>query len=119
MSETTKEVAQLSYKAPSDVPFKDMASHCEALQIGKQQIMSNFMGTSLIEDSLSSCSQDSAQTQDMSPQSGLQPGGFTVSCSYKRDILILDLILQSFNWSVSVLKRGAYKKIIMLKNMDR
>ncbi|XP_057807732.1 protein SEMI-ROLLED LEAF 2-like [Salvia miltiorrhiza] len=78
VSETTKEVAQLSFKVPSDVPFKDMASHCEALQIGKQQIMSNFMGTPLIEDNLSSCSQDSAQTHDMLPHSGLQPGDSTI-----------------------------------------
>ncbi|KAG6408586.1 hypothetical protein SASPL_131602 [Salvia splendens] len=74
VSETTKEVAQLSFKAPSDMPFKDMASHCEALQIGKQQIMSNFLGNPLTEDRLSSCSQDSAQTPDMSPHSCLEPG---------------------------------------------
>ncbi|KAH6824536.1 hypothetical protein C2S53_010350 [Perilla frutescens var. hirtella] len=77
VSETTKEVAQLSFSAPSDMPFKDMASHCEALQIGKQQIMSNFMGTPLIEDSSSSCSQDSGQTHDMLPHSCLQLGDFT------------------------------------------
>ncbi|XP_042010353.1 protein SEMI-ROLLED LEAF 2-like [Salvia splendens] len=78
VSETTKEVAQLSFKAPSDMPFKDMASHCEALQIGKQQIMSNFLGSPLTEDRLSSCSQDSAQTHDMSPQSCLEPGDATM-----------------------------------------
>lgn len=77
VSETTKEVVQHSFMAPSDVPFKDMASHCEALQIGKQQIMSNFMATSLIEDSLSSCSQDSDLPHDMVPHSGFQPGDFT------------------------------------------
>ncbi|KAL1535056.1 protein SEMI-ROLLED LEAF 2-like [Salvia divinorum] len=78
VSETTKEVAQLSFKAPSDMPFKDMASHCEALQIGKQQIMSNFLGSPLTEDRLSSCSQDSAQTHDMLPHSCLEPGDITM-----------------------------------------
>lgn len=77
VSETTKEVVQLSFTAPSDVPFKDIASHCEALQIGKQQIMSNFMATPLIEDNLSSCSQDSAQTHEMLPHSCLQSGDYT------------------------------------------
>ncbi|XP_047981589.1 protein SEMI-ROLLED LEAF 2-like [Salvia hispanica] len=78
VSETTKEVSQLSFKAPSDMPFKDMASHCEALQIGKQQIMSNFLGSPLTEDRLSSCSQDSAQTHDVLPQSCLEPGDITM-----------------------------------------
>lgn len=85
VSETTKEVAQFSFRAPSDVPYKDMANHCEALQIGKQQIMSNFINSPLlIEDSSSSSSQDSAPAHDMLPHSCLRPGDSTVSCFHKR-----------------------------------
>ncbi|KAL0397581.1 UNVERIFIED_CONTAM: protein SEMI-ROLLED LEAF 2 [Sesamum calycinum] len=62
VSETTKEVGQLSSLIPSDMPFKDMASQCEALQVGKQQVMSNFMAAPVIQDSSTSlCSQDSTR----------------------------------------------------------
>ncbi|KAL0429255.1 UNVERIFIED_CONTAM: protein SEMI-ROLLED LEAF 2 [Sesamum radiatum] len=80
VSETTKEVGQLSSLIPSDMPFKDMASQCEALQIGKQQVMSNFMATPVIEDSSTSlCSQDSTQAHNTPSYSDLQPGYFTTS----------------------------------------
>ncbi|KAK4414472.1 protein SEMI-ROLLED LEAF 2 [Sesamum alatum] len=69
VSETTKEVGQLASLVPSDMPFKDMASQCEALQIGKQQVMSNFMA------SASFCSQDSTQGKSSYPY--LQTGYFT------------------------------------------
>ncbi|KAK6162993.1 hypothetical protein DH2020_002834 [Rehmannia glutinosa] len=77
VSETTKEVGQHLSLTPSDMPFKDMASHCEALQIGKQQVMSNFMAASFIQDSSTSCcSQDSTQThKPLYPCP--QPGYFT------------------------------------------
>ncbi|KAI3445035.1 hypothetical protein Pfo_001700 [Paulownia fortunei] len=78
VSETTKEVGQISSLTPSNLPFKDMASHCEALQIGKQQVMSNFMAAPLIQDSLASfCSQDSSQAHNKSSYLCPQPGYFT------------------------------------------
>ncbi|KAL3622520.1 hypothetical protein CASFOL_033931 [Castilleja foliolosa] len=79
VTETTKEVGQSFSLTPSDMPFKDMASHCEALQIGKQQVMSNFMAASLIQDSTASnSSQDSAQALDNSlSDSSLQPAYLT------------------------------------------
>ncbi|KAL0425630.1 UNVERIFIED_CONTAM: hypothetical protein Sradi_1097800 [Sesamum radiatum] len=80
VSETTKEVGQLSSLIPSDMPFKDMASQCEALQVGKQQVMSNFMAAPVIQDSSTSlCSQDSTQAHNKPSYSDLQPGYFTTS----------------------------------------
>ncbi|PIN14084.1 putative transmembrane protein cmp44E [Handroanthus impetiginosus] len=78
VSETTKEVGQFTSLTPSDMPFKDMASHCEALQIGKQQVMSNFMAAPLIQDSPASyCSQDSNQAHNTPSYSRLQSGYLT------------------------------------------
>lgn len=42
-----------------------MASNCEALQIGKQQVMSNFMAAQSIPEDLESCMQDSIQAQEL------------------------------------------------------
>ncbi|KAL0283330.1 UNVERIFIED_CONTAM: hypothetical protein Sangu_2898100 [Sesamum angustifolium] len=79
-SETTKVVGQLSSLIPSDMPFKDMASQCEALQVGKQQVMSNFLAAPVIQDSSTSlCSQDSTQAHNKPSYSDLQPGYFTTS----------------------------------------
>ncbi|PIA48441.1 hypothetical protein AQUCO_01400793v1 [Aquilegia coerulea] len=41
--ETACQVGRLSVSTSPDVPYKEMASHCEALLTGKQQKMSTFM----------------------------------------------------------------------------
>lgn len=41
--ETTHQVGRFSISAPSDMPYMEMAGHCEALLMGKQQKMSTFM----------------------------------------------------------------------------
>lgn len=112
VSETTKEVAQLSFRAPSDMPFKDMASHCEALQIGKQQIMSNFINTPLTEDSSSSCSQDSGQAYDVLPHTCLHPGDSTVSCFYEQGPSFLNRLSLSMS---GFLKVSTVQKIYLAK----
>lgn len=45
VSETTHQVGRISISTPFDMPYKEMALHCEALLVGKQQKMSTFMGT--------------------------------------------------------------------------
>lgn len=45
VSETTHQVGRISISTPFDMPYKEMALHCEALLMGKQQKMSTFMGT--------------------------------------------------------------------------
>ncbi|CAK8571140.1 unnamed protein product [Lathyrus sativus] len=42
--ETTHHVGRISVSAPSNMPYKEMALHCEALLAGKQQNISTFMG---------------------------------------------------------------------------
>ncbi|KAL6569925.1 hypothetical protein OROMI_014439 [Orobanche minor] len=76
VTETTKEVGQNLSLTPSDMAFKDMASHCEALQVGKQQAISNFGVTSLIRDSYSS-QDNNVQSHDNPSYSIIQPGYFT------------------------------------------
>lgn len=41
--ETAWQPGRFSVSTTPDVPFKEMASHCEALLMGKQQKMSVFM----------------------------------------------------------------------------
>ncbi|KAL7204417.1 hypothetical protein ACSBR2_017481 [Camellia fascicularis] len=50
--ETSSQVGRLSVSTASDMPYKEMASHCEALQKGKQRKMSDFMGSQEIPDNL-------------------------------------------------------------------
>ncbi|CAL5382002.1 unnamed protein product [Camellia sinensis] len=45
-------IGRLSVSTASDMPYKEMASHCEALQKGKQRKMSDFMGSQEIPDNL-------------------------------------------------------------------
>lgn len=42
--ETTHHVGRISVSTPSNMPYKEMALHCEALLAGKQQKISTFMG---------------------------------------------------------------------------
>ncbi|KAL8500821.1 hypothetical protein ACS0TY_020416 [Phlomoides rotata] len=77
VSETTKEVGRHPSLIPSDLAFEDMASHCEALQIGKQQVMSNFAATPSTQGSPSACSSDSTDADNVHP-SCLQPGYITI-----------------------------------------
>ncbi|XP_058729483.1 protein SEMI-ROLLED LEAF 2-like [Vicia villosa] len=42
--ETTNHVGRISVSTPSNMPYKEMALHCEALLAGKQQKISTFMG---------------------------------------------------------------------------
>lgn len=41
--ETTHQVGRISISTTADVPFKEMAHHCELLLMGKQQKMSSLM----------------------------------------------------------------------------
>lgn len=43
--DTAWQVGRFSVSTTSDVPFKEMANHCEALMMGKQQKMSVFTNT--------------------------------------------------------------------------
>ncbi|GKU88618.1 hypothetical protein SLEP1_g2859 [Rubroshorea leprosula] len=43
VSETTNQVGRFSSSATTDMPYSEMAGHCEALLAGKQQKMSAFM----------------------------------------------------------------------------
>lgn len=49
VSETTNQVGRISISTPFDMPYKEMALHCEALLVGKQQKMSTFMNTNSIQ----------------------------------------------------------------------
>ncbi|KAI6696769.1 hypothetical protein NL676_016888 [Syzygium grande] len=50
--ETAHQVGRLSVSTAPDVPYKEVARHCEALLIGKQQKMSNLMSVQQKHESL-------------------------------------------------------------------
>lgn len=50
--ETAHQVGRLSVSTASDVPYKEMAHHCEALLMGKQQKMSYLMNNQQRQESL-------------------------------------------------------------------
>ncbi|KAL2329335.1 hypothetical protein Fmac_022762 [Flemingia macrophylla] len=49
VSETTHQVRRISISTPFDMPYKDMALHCEKLLVGKQQKLSTFMAANSIQ----------------------------------------------------------------------
>ncbi|KAJ7949190.1 ARM repeat superfamily protein [Quillaja saponaria] len=71
--DTTHQVRRISVSTPSDMPYMEMAGHCEALLIGKQEKLSSFMGTYSNEGS--SCripAQDHSLGKEMSSCSNVQ-----------------------------------------------
>lgn len=66
--ETTHQVGRISVSTPSDMPYREMALHCEALLMGKQQKLSTFMGTHPLHGNSFSIppSHDYNQGKDMS-----------------------------------------------------
>lgn len=51
MLETTHQVGRISVST-ADMPYKEMAGHCEALLVGKQKKMSHLMSAQLRQESL-------------------------------------------------------------------
>ncbi|KAK7263888.1 hypothetical protein RJT34_31487 [Clitoria ternatea] len=47
--DATHQVGRISISTAPDMPYKEMALHCEALLVGKQQKMSTFMSTQSIQ----------------------------------------------------------------------
>lgn len=73
--ETSHQVGRTSVSTPNDMPYKEMAGHCEALRMGKQQKLSTFMAVQQRqENSISHSSQDSNQEKKMVPSSTVSLG---------------------------------------------
>ncbi|AES87954.1 hypothetical protein MtrunA17_Chr4g0019461 [Medicago truncatula] len=72
--ETTHHVGRISVSTPSNMPYKEMALHCENLLAGKQQKISTFMGAqSLLANSFRIPLPDYNQEKDESTNSNVQP----------------------------------------------
>ncbi|XVE76738.1 hypothetical protein DITRI_Ditri13aG0005500 [Diplodiscus trichospermus] len=69
LSETTHQVGRTSVSTPPDMPYSEMAGHCEALLVGKQQKMSALMSAQQNQESLESIS-----TKEVQPQSHVESG---------------------------------------------
>ncbi|XP_042513279.1 protein SEMI-ROLLED LEAF 2-like isoform X2 [Macadamia integrifolia] len=54
VSETSCQVGRFSVSTTPDVPYKEMANHCEALLLGKRQKMSSFMTAQQKQENLAS-----------------------------------------------------------------
>ncbi|KAF8396143.1 hypothetical protein HHK36_017756 [Tetracentron sinense] len=74
--ETACQVGRFSVSTTSDMPYKEMASHCEALLMGKQQKMSTFMSALQKQENLISfSSQDHKdEVKNMSSYSHFEVG---------------------------------------------
>ncbi|KAL5543379.1 hypothetical protein UlMin_007163 [Ulmus minor] len=73
VSETKHQVGRLSISTANDMPYKEMAGHCEALQKGKQQKMSTFMiPQQKQESSIKSSSIDQNQGKEASTSPTIQ-----------------------------------------------
>lgn len=71
--ETTNQVGRFSFSNPNDMTYKEMAGHCEALLVGKQQKMSTFMSPQQVQESLVSISYHDYHGQELPPYSPVQP----------------------------------------------
>lgn len=56
--DTAHQVGRFSVSTAPDLPYKEMASHCEALLMGKQQKMSHLMTAQRQENLFSFCVQN-------------------------------------------------------------
>ncbi|KAJ1400290.1 Armadillo-type fold [Sesbania bispinosa] len=73
VSETTHQVGRISVSTPSNMPYKEMALHCEALLVGKHQKISTFMGTNPLQGySFRIPAPDYNQGKDVSTNSNVQ-----------------------------------------------
>ena len=50
--ETVHQIGRMSVSTSPDVPYKEMAQHCEKLRMGKQQKMSGLMPAQQLQESL-------------------------------------------------------------------
>ncbi|KAF9592741.1 hypothetical protein IFM89_017311 [Coptis chinensis] len=74
--ETACQVGRFSVSTAPDVPYKEMASHCEALLTGKQQKMSSFIhGQQKQEHLINTFSVDRKSDVKVLPDLGLQKSG--------------------------------------------
>lgn len=72
---TSNQVGRSSVSTASDMPYKEMASHCEALQMGKQQKMSDVINSQQIQGSAVSYScHDFDQAKHVPSYSQVVPG---------------------------------------------
>nr|POF18847.1 protein efr3 like b [Quercus suber] len=71
--ETTNQVGRFSFSNPNDMTYKEMAGHCEALLVGKQQKMSTFMSPQQVQESLVSISHHDYHGKELPPYSPVQP----------------------------------------------
>lgn len=67
--DTAHQVGRFSVSTAPDLPYKEMASHCEALMMGKQQKMSHLMTVQRQESVMSF----SIQNIDLEPTSRVPP----------------------------------------------
>uniref|UniRef100_A0A7N0VBA1 ARM repeat superfamily protein n=1 Tax=Kalanchoe fedtschenkoi TaxID=63787 RepID=A0A7N0VBA1_KALFE len=76
VGESTHHVGRISVSSPPDMSYKDIASHCEALLVGKQQKMSNFISTHQKQDRFSSLavSCENNQQNQTVPYPQIEPG---------------------------------------------
>ena len=91
--ETTHQVGRFSVSNATDMTYKEMAGHCEALLVGKQQKMSTFLTAQQAQESLVSfSSHDYNQGKELASYSPVQP----VSPLVLPDFIIYLILILAF-----------------------
>ncbi|XP_050210407.1 protein SEMI-ROLLED LEAF 2 isoform X2 [Mercurialis annua] len=76
VSETTNQVRRFSVSSPPDLPYIEMAGHCEALSAGKQKTMSALLSSQQRQEGATRIFADeSNQAKQSSPNTRLQQNG--------------------------------------------
>ncbi|KAF3437919.1 hypothetical protein FNV43_RR20675 [Rhamnella rubrinervis] len=100
--ETSHQVGRTSISTPNDMPYMEMAGHCEALRMGKQQKLSTFMAAQQRqENSISYSSHDSNQGKEIVPSSTV-PLGFPMGLQAGNPFLESNFNGKASNTYVSV-----------------
>ncbi|KAF5752651.1 hypothetical protein HS088_TW01G00566 [Tripterygium wilfordii] len=72
--DTAHQVGRLSVSALPHMPYKEMAGHCEALSMGKQQKMSAFMSNQQSQENVNgNWAHGESQAQDLPSYTNLEP----------------------------------------------
>ncbi|KAJ4833340.1 hypothetical protein Tsubulata_000564 [Turnera subulata] len=82
VSETTHQVGRYSVSTPPDIPYMEMAGHCEALSLGKQQKMSVLMNVQQRqENSIKISTYEQSQTGNPFLDQNLCPNSYNPSAT--------------------------------------
>ena len=123
VQETANQVGRVSVSSKSDVSYKEMAGHCEALLLGKQQKMSELMSSHKKQEYLMITNSEShnEDLQDITPDSHIDVGSRKVLSGYNSKLctLVLFHIFDAMNSSYIIFLYNILQYITTLKCVNQ